>query len=82
MSNMKKYFAGGFVFAVFQWLAFTAFTGGDLTSRERGSTKGIEDLIGWLTAKVGSVPAAAVISILGVVLGYYAYKRMERITNG
>ena len=84
MGNLfsKKTFAGVFVFAVCQWLAYAAFTGAGLTDRTRGSTKGIEDLIGWLSGQVGNVPAAIIISLLDVVLGYYAYTRMEHRTEG
>jgi len=78
----NKYFAGGFVFVVFQWLAYAAFAGTGLTDRTRGSTKGIEDLIFWLTDRTGNLPGAIIISLLGIALGYYAYKRMERRTEG
>ena len=55
--------------------------GAELTDRERCRSKAdaMEDLITWLTDQVGHMPAAAIFSVAGLVLGFVAYKRMERL---
>ncbi|MEH6830198.1 MAG: hypothetical protein V7661_05090 [Sulfitobacter sp.] len=79
----NKYFAAGFVFLVFQWIAYSTYIGEELTDSERRRSKAnaLDSLIGWFTGNFGTVPSAIFFSLLGVVLGYVAYRRVVKMSE-
>lgn len=79
----NKYVAAVFVFLVFQWFAWSAFTGTELsdTERRRSKSNAVDGVILWLTDTIGRIPATAVFALGGIALGYVAYKRMERMAR-
>ena len=80
----NKYFAGGLVFAAFQYLAYSTFIGQELTDSSRRRSKGnaIDNVIGWLVERLGQIPTGVLLVALGFALGYFTYRRMERLTQG
>ena len=80
----NKYVAAGFVFVVFQWFAYSAFVGAELTDSERRRSKAnaVEGVIFWLTDKIGNVPAAILLCLAGFALAYVAFRRVAKLTSG
>lgn len=79
----NKYIAPLVVFAVFQWFAYAAFTGDELSDSERRRSKAnfIEKIITYVTDAVGHVPGALFFSLAGIGFAYLAYKRAVRISG-
>lgn len=71
--SVKPFVIGALVFAVCEYLAYVAYTGETLgVSGRRG--RAIADLVNWLVTKVGSMPAAGILAVVGVVLATIAFK--------
>ena len=75
--SVKPFAIGALVFAVCEYLAYVAYSGETLgVSGRRG--RAIADLVNWLVAKVGSMPAAGILAVAGLLLALIAFKAAVR----